>query len=103
MGNDADSATQLVYWLILMTLMGFIGIAVVLALMSSWRNYNRRQRILERSRKLRLAFRGKQAHAPPADIWHESGRRYRDPDTDGTGGDGDDSIDSDPKDPSSGP
>lgn len=73
---DPDATTRLVYWLILLVLLGFVGIAMVVALMSSWRNYHRRQRLLAKGRRLRMAFRGESASAPLSDVWREAGRRY---------------------------
>lgn len=85
MDGDPDATTRLVYWLLLVVVLGLIGIATVLALMAAWRNFHRRQRALEQGRRTRLASRGEAISGLPTDIWTEAGRRYHEPEL-GAGG-----------------
>ncbi|MEX0653534.1 MAG: hypothetical protein WD534_10500 [Phycisphaeraceae bacterium] len=75
-----EDGTHLVWLVVLMLIVGVIGIGVILALMSSWRNQARRDRLLEQGRRLRATQPGgRQPYT--GDAWREAGQRYRDPDT----------------------
>lgn len=70
-----DAPERLIWTLILLLLLAFVGLAVILALLAAWRNHSHRQRWLDQGKHLREAYRG---DAPePGDVWSESANRYR--------------------------
>lgn len=75
--TDPELVRRVVYGLLLAVLLGFMGMAVIIALLATWRNYYRRQRLLEKGRTLRKQFRGEATASPIVDAWRESGQRYR--------------------------
>ncbi|MFP4146038.1 MAG: hypothetical protein ACLFV3_12950 [Phycisphaeraceae bacterium] len=77
-----SSPTSIIWLLIFIILLGFVGMAVLVALMATWRNYNRRGTLLDQGRKLRESQhfdREEQEREKDSDIWSESGRRLKQP------------------------
>ena len=72
---DAETLRQALAWILAVALLGFLGIAVVIALLAAWRNYNHRQRLIDQGKRLRREFSGQTE--TPADAWSESGRRFQ--------------------------
>lgn len=70
-----DGGMRLMWLVVLAVIVMILAIAVIAALMVSWRNHNRREQLLAKGRKLRANYRGTEPE-PAQDIWREGGRRY---------------------------
>lgn len=72
-----------VIWLgVLVLALGIIGVGMILALLSAWRNQGRREKLLKQGRELRASQphnrRRREAQAAASDVWAEAGRRHPD-------------------------
>ncbi|MFW6060344.1 MAG: hypothetical protein ACODAQ_09185 [Phycisphaeraceae bacterium] len=75
-----EDLDRLVWALVLLLLLAFLGIAVILALLAAWRNQGKRQQLLDQGKRMRQAYRGQQQDEP-TDAWSEAGKRLNDDDT----------------------
>lgn len=80
-----------VVWLgVLAVVVGVVGVAMILALLATWRNYNRRGDLLDKSRALREEQWGEKPASP--DAWSESAKRHREVEPPPAAEDGDDAY-----------
>ena len=91
---DESLSANVMYLLLILIVLSLIGLATIIALLATWRNYNRRQQMLDKGREQRDG--GTSAYAA-ADLWREAGRRYgaQDKQTDTDEDDEDDEEDDD--------
>ncbi|MFA9478606.1 hypothetical protein ACERK3_09895 [Phycisphaerales bacterium AB-hyl4] len=82
-----EDGVRLIWLGVLVLALGVIGMGVILALLSSWRNQGRREKLLEQGRQLRASQphnrARREAAEASADAWAESGRRHQDDDDPG--------------------